>query len=131
MKKLSCVLVLSCLAAATGGCNKTASTEPPTTRTSAVEQVKRDAKSIEEQTRRDIDQLAAEAEAAIRKAGMNVKKQAGKHADDLSAFAAAMAEDAKDRALDIPEVVDRALERHTRRWQDNRRRREEQSSVRD
>jgi hypothetical protein len=29
-----------------------------------------------------------------------------------------MTEAAKDRALDIPETVDRALERHTRRFRD-------------
>ena len=136
MKKLSCVLLLAGLAGVTGGCNKTASTEPPTARTGAVERVKvervkRDAKSIELQARRDIDEFAAEADAAVRKAGTNIKKEAGKHADDLSAFAASMAEDAKDRALDIPEAVDQALERHTRRWHDNRRRREEQSSARE
>ena len=47
MKKLSCVLLLAGLAGVTGGCNKTASTEPQTTRTSAVERVKRDARSVE------------------------------------------------------------------------------------
>jgi hypothetical protein len=125
------MLLISGLPAVIGGCNKSESTQPATTRTSAVERVTQDARSIESRTRRDIDQLAAEAEAAIRKAGTNIRKEAGKHSDDLSAFAASIAEDAKDRALDIPEAVDQALERHTRRWHDNRRRREEQSSIRD
>jgi hypothetical protein len=131
MKKLSCVLLLAGLAGVTGGCNKTASTEPTTTRTSALEQGNREAKSVELQARRNIDDFAAEADAAVRKAGTHIKKEAGKHADDLSAFAASIAEDAKDRALDIPEAVDQALERHTQRWHENRRRREEQSSARD
>ena len=131
MKKLSCVLLLAGLAGVTEGCNKTASTEPPTTRTSAVERGEREAKSIELQARRGIDEFAEEADATIRKAGDHIKKEAGQHADELSAFAASIAEDAKDRALDIPEAVDQALERHTRRWHDNRRRREEQSSARD
>lgn len=131
MRKLSCVVLLAGLVGATGGCNKSSSTEAPTTRTSAVERGKTEAKAIESHAKRDIDEFAAEAEATVRKAGTQIKKHAGQHADDLSAFAASIAEDAKDRALDIPEAIDQALERHTRRWQDNRRRREEQSSTRE
>ncbi len=105
--------------------------EAQTTHTGAVERVHRDAKAVEARTKKNIDDFAAEADAAVRKAGDHIKNEAGQHADDLSALAASIAEDAKDRALDIPEAVDQALERHTRRWHENRRRREEQSSARD
>jgi hypothetical protein len=131
MKRLSCMFFVAGLAGVTGGCNRSAPSEAPTTHTGAVERVQGDAKSIESRARQNIDDFAAEADAAVRKAGNHIKKEAGQHADDLSAFAASIAEDAKDRALDIPEAVDQALERHTRRWKENRRLREEQSSARD
>ena len=131
MKRLSCVFFVAGLAGVTGGCNRTNSSDPPTARTGAVERVQRDAKSIEARSKHSIDEFAAEADAAVRKTGEHLKHEAGQHADELSALAASIAEDEKDRALDIPEAVDQALERHTRRWHENRRRREEQASARE
>ena len=58
------------------------------------------------------------------------KTAAEKKSADLSAFAVQIAEDAKDRAVDIPDMVDQALERHTRRFHENRRKTKQAESRR-
>jgi hypothetical protein len=58
------------------------------------------------QVRQDFDDLAAETERTVKHAKKSLTKEAKKHRDDLAEFAAQMAEDAKDRAMDIPDVMD-------------------------
>lgn len=54
--------------------------------------------------------MANDVHDAIGGAHHQFKSQAEKKAEELSEFAAEVAEDAKDRAIDMPEMVDLLLE---------------------
>jgi hypothetical protein len=121
MQKLSWMLLLLGLAPLSLGCNKSSAPEQTTSHGSAVEGIAQEERAIKLRAKREIDEITEEAEAAVRKARARVKTAAEKKSADLSAFAVQIAEDAKDRAVDIPDMVDQALERHTRRFHENRR----------
>jgi len=120
MPKLTGILLAAGLLLLPLGCNKTAVPEPRAATEAKTSRIESEAQAVKLRTQESIEDFAAETEAAVRKASKRLTSDAGKRADELSAFAAQMAEDAKDRALDIPDVVDRALERHTRRWHEKR-----------
>lgn len=110
MKQL--IWLLAGLSVCGWGCGQSS----PTTHTSSTEeavplrearrQVDRHARDVEQ----GLDALAADVEEAIHGSRDHLKdrlkQETKKHSDQLSEFAAKMAEDAKDRAIDIPEMVD-------------------------
>ena len=56
--------------------------------------------------RADMDRMAAEVKTSVQKTQSDLETDARRKRDEMAEFAAQMAEDAKDRALDIPDVLD-------------------------
>lgn len=64
--------------------------------------VEREAQRMHE----DWDRLTSDVKEGVNKVPGDLKLQIQKQRDEMAEFAAQMAEDAKDRALDIPDVLD-------------------------
>ncbi len=75
-----------------------------------LDRVAADAKrAVEREAQRmhdDWDRLASDVKQNANKVQGDLKSEVRKQRDEMAEFAAQMAEDAKDRALDIPDVLD-------------------------
>jgi colicin import membrane protein len=140
MKRFARILVAALLGATSVACGKlhpepAQQSAPATAKTSRVESndmaIEADQKAIELEAqtgKHAIDQIASDAEDALRRARANVKQEeaeaakkaaAAREAVRQSAEAAAeAAEDAKDKALNAPEALERAVERTSQRFRD-------------
>lgn len=102
------LLIAAGLLVAITGCGKQGSETPKSK--NAVDRVIGDVqRSTEREARRlhnDLDEMAAEARNAAERARTGAGNKAKQEADKLSDYAARMAEDAKDRAMDIPDAID-------------------------
>jgi hypothetical protein len=122
MRKLSGMLLAAGLAALPTGCTKSqpqGKSVPHVKTADTSNSVEHTLELHARRAKREIDQITDEAEDAVRKAEDRLHSEAGKREEEMSEFAAEVAEEAKDRAVDIPEVVDRVLERHTKRLHDS------------
>lgn len=111
MQRFSLMCAVICVF--TLGCN-TSSTPPQSSPSDRVSQAIDDGREVIEKHKRgvasDLDDMAKQVQNAIGGTKNQFKSQAEKKADELSQFAAQMAEDAKDRAIDMPEMVDMMFE---------------------
>jgi hypothetical protein len=111
MKRFSWLLAALC--AATLGCNKGSTPEPPSASnrvSQAVDDGRRVVDLHSRHVEKELDDMANDVHDAIGGVHHQFKTQAEKKAEELSEFAAEMAEDAKDRAVDMPEMVDMMFE---------------------
>ena len=98
------------LIALQAGCGKEDTPPRAATPKTELDRVADDAKrSVEREAQRmhdDWDRLASDVKENVKKVPGELKLEVQKQRDEMAEFAAQMAEDAKDRALDIPDVLD-------------------------
>jgi colicin import membrane protein len=150
MKTLARILGAATVSATLVACGKfhpepPKQSAPAPAQTSSTERndmaIEADQKAIElhaQQSKHAIDQIASEAEDALRRARANVKEEAAEQAKKAAAAkemarksaeaAAEAAEDAKDKAEDAPEAFQRAVERTTQRFREFRAREDEDTA---
>jgi hypothetical protein len=95
------------------GCNQGSPNSPPAASdrsSQTVDRGQRVGEQLQRDVEKDLDDLANDVHDAIGGVRKRFRTEAEKKADELSEFAARMAEDAKDRAIDVPEMVDMMFE---------------------
>ena len=103
-------ITLLALVALQAGCGKQDTPPQAVKPATEMDRVADDAKrAVERETQRVYDDwngLVSDAKKNANKVQNDLKSQVTKQRDEMAEFAAEMAEDAKDRALDIPDVLD-------------------------
>ncbi len=102
--------MLALLATLHVGCGKQETPPAAARPADNIEQLATDTQhAVERQARRvqdDWDRFARDAKGEVQRSRDKIDSQLKKQHDEMAEFAAQMAEDAKDRALDIPDVLD-------------------------
>ncbi len=126
MNKGSFVTCLAILAVAAAGCGRssTPAAKPASNKTGhfhgdghdhktgdSLDESERAIELQAQRAKQDIDNVTAEAEAALRKTRQQTTTKVQAHARELQEYSAELAEEAKDRAEDVPAAVDNATAR--------------------
>ncbi len=120
MYRITLALLIAAGAALPIGCNRSASSDSHARKNDhqTLEEAEQAIESQAQQAKRKIDAITAQAEEALHEARAR-QDRLKKKAIDMSEYAAQLAEDAKDRAEDLPDEIDRAAETNARRWRDH------------